>query len=132
MICPYCSQPATLVYGKAVYPQRKHLWKKMFWACKPRKAWVGCHPGTVTPLGNLADADLRAARAKAHEAFDPLWDGGLMTRTQAYIWLANRIGLRREDVHIGRFNAEQCQRVIDECSNFGEGESNGNTGSERV
>jgi hypothetical protein len=91
----------------------------MFWVCTPCDARVGCHPGTVTPLGTPADAELRAARNAAHAAFDPLWDSGELTRTRAYAWLAERMGMRKEDVHIGHFDLAQCQRVVDECSQFG-------------
>jgi hypothetical protein len=118
MTCNYCGAVADLVSGEVIYPHRHCLWGKMFWRCEPCKAWVGCHPGTITPLGTLANAELRHMRNRAHEAFDPIWDSGQLARTQAYHWLANRMGMRKEDVRIGQFNLAQCQRVIDECSQF--------------
>ena len=61
VLCRYCTQPATLVPGAAIYPHREDLAAKRFWHRKARSAWVGCHPGTTKPLGILANAALRRA-----------------------------------------------------------------------
>lgn len=52
------------------------------------------------------------ARAKAHAAFDVLWRQGHMTKLEAYVWLSGALHLPREEAHIGRLNAEQCERVV--------------------
>ena len=63
------------------------------------------HPGTMEPLGDLADPGLRVARNRAHAAFDPLWNrqrgvsGSTVrnlsrsTRGDAYDWLAKQLGI---------------------------------------
>ena len=66
-VCGYCKQPAALITGAVLYPNKPKLAALRFWHCEPCGAWVGCHPaalnsgmgeGTV-PLGGLANAELR-------------------------------------------------------------------------
>lgn len=114
-ICPYCGKPSEKVTGKSIYPHRSDLDNKTFYRCKPCDAYVGCHPNTDTPLGRLANSDLRSAKRRAHEWFDPLWKAGSMSRRQAYEWLAGQLGIKVDDCHIGEFDAEQCERAIVVC-----------------
>lgn len=121
--CPYCNDAAQLVSGNAIYPHRPDLYHLRFWQCASCEAYVGCHRGTERPLGRLANAELRLAKQQAHAAFDPLWkfhtwgDGyQTMTRNAAYGWLADQLGIARAGCHIGMFDVEQCQRVVEVCS----------------
>ena len=116
MRCHYCQQPAELVTGEAIYPHRPDLAAKKFWRCVPCAAYVGCHPGTDEPLGRLANAELRSAKMAAHAAFDPLWSGGRMKRSQAYGWLAKQLGKPKKETHIGWFDLESCRRVVRICA----------------
>lgn len=113
--CPYCGETSRLTTGQEVYPKRSELHSKYFYVCTPCDARVGCHPGTITPLGRLADAKLRAAKSTAHHAFDALWRDGRQSRTAAYKWLAKQLGLKSEDCHIGMFDIAMCERVIALC-----------------
>lgn len=113
--CPYCSAPASLQSGAAIYPHRPDLARKRFWVCIACRAWVGCHPGTSRPLGRLANESLRRAKMAAHAVFDPLWKSGAMRRNQAYAWLAGELGIAVESCHIGMFDEAGCQRVIGIC-----------------
>lgn len=58
----------------------------------------------------------------AHEAFDPIWRSGAMSRSRAYQWLADRLGIDREDCHMLNFDETTCLRVVAECQmrEFGE------------
>lgn len=116
ILCPYCTQPAALVTGVTIYPHRSDLYDKQFYLCVPCHSWVGCHPGTEQPLGRLANAELRAAKIAAHAAFDPLWRGvGTRKRSEAYRWLADRLGIVWKECHIGQMDVEQCRRVVEIC-----------------
>lgn len=124
--CPYCGNHATLVGGARIYPSRPDLFGLHFWLCAPCNAYVGCHkagewiPGVghsdgTLPFGTLADAKLRAARKRAHAAFDPLWKSRQMKRRSAYQWLANRLGKQLEDCHISMFDVGECAEVVKLC-----------------
>ena len=111
MICAYCHQPAELITGKVLYLHRRDLWTKKFWRCTPCQAWVGCHSKTDNPLGRLANAELRAAKSKVHLVFDVLWKDRGWKRTDAYLWLAEKMGLPPNQCHIGMFDLAQCEKA---------------------
>lgn len=126
--CPYCNNQAKLVSSLEIY----FTDYGMVYACKPCNAWVGVHQGTILPKGTLANKELREWRKKAHAAFDPLWLRKLAIRKlqrgdqyrkvwargSGYKWLAEQLGLTRDECHIGLFDIEMCKRVIDVCTNW--------------
>ena len=74
---------------------------------------MGLHPFTGIPLGTLATPEMRDARKRAKAAFNPLWQGGRMSRSDAYAWLAGQMGIADvNECHIGWFDVGQCERVI--------------------
>lgn len=122
VICLYCNTNATLVDGSYVYLHRQDLWKKDFWVCRNCDARVGCHPGTVKPLGRLANAELRGWKMQAHAAFDPLWKTKRIgSRSKAYSWLADKLKINKCDCHMGMFDVDMCKRVVGVCDGFTSG-----------
>jgi hypothetical protein len=111
-VCPYCGKLSQLVGGDRIYPHRKDLYSKKFYLCDPCNAYVGCHQGTQKPLGRLANKELRNAKMQAHRAFDPIWKSGQLSRSQAYAWLADRLGIPGDECHIGMFDVETCLEVV--------------------
>jgi hypothetical protein len=91
----------------------------MIWICRPCSAYVGVHKGTENALGTLADAETRKWRRKAHEAFDPLWQSGRMTRREAYQRLRVLSDMSAHDAHISRMTAAQCMGLIRALRNEG-------------
>lgn len=117
--CDYCHTAAELVTGEEVYPRLPELWEHAFYLCRPCGAYVGCHAGTVKPLGRLANKELRHAKMAAHKAFDVLWKGtNVFSRKQAYRWLADRLGVDRSRCHIGMFDLDECYRAVEACQLF--------------
>lgn len=110
--CESCEEYSELVGGDYIYPHRKDLYSLQFYYCKCCGAYVGCHKGTTKPLGILANKQLRASKSKAHACFDPLWRSGEMTRKEAYTWLSEQLNINKDDCHIGMFNEEQCEAVV--------------------
>lgn len=124
-ICPYCDRPSELLrnstqlYGRDFGP---------VWICWTCRAWVGCHRDSkrFAPLGRLANAELRTAKIRAHDAFDPIWRYLVerhgyskgFARHKAYEWLAERMGLTIETAHIGMFDVAQCDRVVEVCGEY--------------
>ena len=115
MKCSYCGEGAKLVTGYEIYPHRPDLANLKVWSCAPCGAWVGTHKNSPDhkPLGRLANAELRKAKMAAHAVFDPLWKSGRMSRREAYSMLAQRMGISKEQAHIGMFDVDQCKAVVD-------------------
>lgn len=121
-ICRYCGGVVRLVPAHAVYgmaaAKRLKLQKEKFYQCQNCNARVGCHKGTDRPLGNLANEVLRLKRMETHQVYDAFWKRKGMTRTQAYKWLAEQLQLSESRAHIGSFEMDQCQMVIDLCKKY--------------
>lgn len=124
VICDYCGSKTQLVTGEKIYPHRPDLYSLSFYYCDNGHdpAYVGCHKGTDKPLGRVADAELRQAKSEAHAAFDPLWkrSDGLGTRSSAYVWLAEQLGLPKHETHIGMFDVDTCRKVCKICNEYAE------------
>lgn len=118
VVCSNCGSAVKLVNNKEIYGKEYGDWP---WAYRcvdvECDSHVGLHPYTGIPLGTLANAATRAARSQAKRVFNPLWQEGSMTRTQAYTWLAGKLGFRVEDTHIGFFDEYTCAKVIRICLN---------------
>lgn len=119
--CPYCEERARLIDSAEIFGRSFG----MIWSCLPCGAWVGVHKndGRNRPLGTLANAELRHARAMAHARFDPLWQAKLgrgrsknAVRGRAYAWLAEQLGVPVKECHIGQFDLATCVKVIEICS----------------
>lgn len=118
-ICRYCGGVVHLVSASKVYgPAAKRLGieREKFYQCQNCNARVGCHKGTKRPLGNLANEVLRMKRMETHQVFDGFWKAQGMSRTQGYKWMAKRLRLSEELAHIGGFEMDQCQKLIDLCN----------------
>jgi len=116
MNCNYCDKEVKLVSGKVIYPHLPELKEKLFWYCKPCKAYVGCHGRTNKPLGRLANAELRSWKIKAHNYFDNYWRKQKMCRDEAYDWLAIELKIKHKDCHIGMFDVDKCKEVVSLCN----------------
>jgi len=116
VVCPYCHQDALLVNSEQVYGPGRDF--GMFWMCRPCQAWVGVHKDspTYTPLGRLADAELRKWKGMVHQALDPLWKTGRVKRFEAYEILAGLLGIPNSKCHVGEFDVETCKRAVHELS----------------
>lgn len=118
-ICRYCGSVIRLVPAETIYgteaAQRLELAGEFIYQCQNCNARVGCHKGTTRPLGNVANETLRMKRMETHRVFDAYWKQCGMTRTKAYRWLARQLHLPEDQTHIGSFEMDQCQKVIDLC-----------------
>lgn len=112
VICDYCGKPTEYVDSSVVYHGRSY---GMIYYCKACEAWVGVHRGSDKPMGRLANFELRVEKRKAHAVFDQIWRHKHMRRESAYAWLAEQLGLPRQETHIGMFDVDQCKRVVEIC-----------------
>ena len=77
-------------------------------------SYVMAHPGTLEPMGSLAGPKLRQLRYAAHREFNKLYQSGLMSKRDAYQWLAMTVQAPMAHAHIGHLGEYYCQVVIDE------------------
>ena len=127
VLCDYCNAEAELVTGATIYPENPKTHDKHYWHCAPCDAWSACHENSpsLKPVGRLANADLRAAKKAAHDAFDLLWMAGYQRHLRThgdhanrsdcikigYSWLAEKMGITSGVCHIGSFDIEQCEKA---------------------
>lgn len=117
-ICRYCGGiidivPALRIYGSST--ERLGLTDESLYLCQNCNARVGCHRGTTRPLGNVANEVLRLKRKETHEVFDRFWRSRGMSRSRAYAWLSAQLRIPEGRTHIGSFEMDTCQQVIDLC-----------------
>ena len=77
--------------------------------------------------GTFRQDDLKSLRTYTHNAFDKLWKEEGYTRTEAYEWLAEAMGLSAKKAHIALFNANQCRQLLDLLSENEDGNPHGLT-----
>lgn len=124
--CDYCGQPAELLMDSS------RLYRGVdygpMYVCIPCDARVGVHPGTLTPLGRLANAELRQLKRGVHHVLDPLWRNWQQAypevrgsnkkiqniqRSRVYAWLADAMGIPPAECHIGMFDEARCRQALD-------------------
>lgn len=116
--CPYCGNEAKFMTSKDFYGRD---YGTNIYSCKPCDAYVGTHGNGKTPLGILANEELRTYRKRAHSAFDQLWKGrkaNRMSRHKAYAWMAEQMNLEPKDAHIAMFDVEKCKVLIEKVLPF--------------
>src|SRR5690625_1533178 len=109
MICPYCKEKAEFFTSTEFYGQD---YGNNVYVCRPCDARVGTHKRSKTPLGTMANAQLRDLRMQCHKHFDRKWKSGNMSRSKAYVWLQDAMNLTQKQAHIGMFNESQCKELL--------------------
>lgn len=119
MRCPYCGGPVTYRSADGIYHDNSR--NTMLYVCSHYPecdAYVRVHTGTNIPVGTLANQELRALRRTAHHYFDQLYQSGLMSKQDAYQWLADLICAPLSQAHIGYLGEYYCKQVIEESRKF--------------
>ncbi|WP_319931557.1 zinc-finger-containing protein [Xenorhabdus santafensis] len=115
--CHYCAGSIAIVSHKAVYGQDFGNWPWLY-ICTTCRAYVGMHPFTDIPLGTLANEETRAARKSCKPHFERIWKSGKLTRTDAYKWLAEKLGIDPGECHFGWFDVDMCEQAKNVCMRF--------------
>jgi len=120
--CTICGQRLNKGTGEKIGHHRQEYKNKVFYFCENNHelCFVACHKGTEIPLGYASTKAGRHAKLEAHKAFDMLWRGitAHMSRTDAYLLLAGKMGLNVDDCHIAWFSVYQCRQVIKIVSDY--------------
>ena len=112
--CPYCGSHSVLRSADGIY--RNNDKNTMLYVCSKYPAcdsYVRVHPGTKIPVGTMANRQLRALRNEAHRNFDQLHKKGLMSKEDAYCWLASILAAPLGQAHIGYLGEYYCKQVIE-------------------
>ena len=96
------------------------------WYCRKCQQSVGARKDG-TPHGRMAGPETKRLRQAAHRAFDPLWQAKARytgmdvkdARSAGYKWLAETLGVEREECHIALLPDADLERVIEICHQTG-------------
>lgn len=101
--CPDCGDAMTLKEGKY----------GLAYFCDKFPRCKGNHKASKRgkPMGIPANEQTRKLRIEAHIALERLYKGkeAIMTKTEAYGFLAYSMRLKPKQAHISRFNEHQCK-----------------------
>lgn len=132
--CQHCRIECRDTLGSEIWPGRADLADKTVWVCGACGARVGSHPNGK-PLGTAANAELRRARELLHGRIDPIWALAFRlptyeaarneadprerqkklaiikrtARSRVYRFVADRMGLTKDQMHVAMFDIEQCR-----------------------
>lgn len=110
-ICPYCYAKVVLITNDKIYGKR--YGSGWCYKCTKCDAYVGCHDNKEhTPLGRLANAELRKLKQKAHSLFEPIWQNGDTGRNDLYKQLAFLMNIPKEKCHFGYFDKATIEKSI--------------------
>lgn len=87
-----------LFYGCTRYPECKGV--------------HGAHQNSGKPLGIPANRETIEWRKKAHAVFDPYVEKWFPNRREGYVFLQQVMGMTASEAHIGKFDIEQCKKLI--------------------
>jgi hypothetical protein len=134
-VCPYCGQNSEFVDSETIYGKSYG----MIYLCRDCDAYVGVHKGKNRSLGRLANKELREAKKRAHLYFDHIWKRKIQMgiadepsrkhgrnyakwrdqcRKSAYTWLSEQLNIEKQYTHIGMFDIEHCEKVVELCKPF--------------
>ena len=125
MRCQYCRSPVIIRSADGIY--RKNENDTQLYVCSKYPvcdAYVRIQANTKNvPVGTLANGELRALRREAHRYFDRIYQSGLMSKQEAYAWLAEIVSAPMKHAHIGQLREYYCKLVIEESKQFLESNS---------
>lgn len=113
-VCRICNGKVRIAHHDEIYGKAFGDWPYAY-LCGDCGAYVGMHPFTAIPLGTLADKRTREARKQCKAPFEKLWREGVMSRTEAYHWLASEMNIATDECHFGWFDANQCYQAMSLC-----------------
>ncbi|NHB94484.1 zinc-finger-containing protein [Photorhabdus cinerea] len=115
--CRYCKGDVTIASHKEVFGRNYSKWPWLY-ICTECRAYVGMHQFTCIPLGTLANKATRNARMNGHYHFEEMREKCNLGRTDAYKFLARKLGINFSECHFGWFDIDTCYRAKEICENM--------------
>lgn len=127
LVCDDCGNIAQLAQtGDPAYPYLED--HGPVWIYVPCQAWIGVRPRSRqhAPLGRLANAELRDAKKRLHDALEPLVAAKMRrdgvnpfeARGKAIKWLATTLNFTLSTPSIHALTREQCEQAIRYVADF--------------
>lgn len=69
-------------------------------------------------MSNKKKKDISYWKDQAHLYFDKIWKFEMMTRSEAYAWLAGYLNLSVEQTHVSLFDVGKCKQAIEASKMF--------------
>lgn len=109
-ICPYCGSTVVLTSNSELHGVEHGSGK--CYLCRNCRASVNTHNDLITPMGRMADSELKEKRIIAHSLFDPFWQTKYVCRKTAYARLAKKLDVPKRKCHIAWFDIDTLNRAI--------------------
>ena len=116
--CPYCGANAVLKSANKLFGAKVHDPDRFLYVCSNWPAcdsYVTAHAADRSPMGTLANRQLRHKRIQAHKALLAYRKATRTEKWASYIWLEGKLGLDQKKTHIGMFSDAECDQVIALC-----------------
>ncbi len=109
LYCPVCGSRAVIKTAREVIGEKAVDPDRFIFVCSRYdqgcNTYVYAAKGSKTPLGEMADPQVRNLRIRAHKAIDAVVNSGVMSKRNVYDYLADHMGCP-----IGRFHLAECGR----------------------
>lgn len=105
--CNLCGGDVKFVNNEVIYGKPYGKYPYAYY-CGTCGAYVGVHPDN-SPLGILADKEMRRLRSRCHELFDETWKNRT-ERTLNYNKLAMKMGIRK--AHFAWMSKDELRKAI--------------------
>lgn len=116
-ICRYCEGTVIYTSNSHIYNGREYGDWPYVYVCTSCRASVGVHPNTETPLGTLANVELKTARRMAKAAFLRRTKELQLSRKKSYKYLQETMGMAKDQAHFGMFEVEDCIKALNILTN---------------
>lgn len=112
--CPYCGSKAILRKANEIYSTKIEDDNRMLLVCKnyPECDSYIKSDKFGNPKGVMANKELRRLRTIAHDYFDEIFKNEILTRSDAYKLLSDKLRIPISETHISNFNEYRCKIVI--------------------
>jgi len=108
-ICNICeSNKITLETNDVIYNGVQYGNYPFIYLCNDCRSYVGIHPNSNSPLGTLANNEMRQARKRVKFKFIEWYMSKGFSRNKAYSILAKELNIPKEECHFGWFDVKKC------------------------
>lgn len=111
--CKYCGASVSIRHSSEISDRLRDSYLYVCSHYPQCSAYVRIRRGSNIPDGEMADEAVRQKRKEAHLYFDMLFQKGLLSRDECYLWLMNILQIPRPRAHIKYLGIVDCQTVIE-------------------